>query len=401
MEQAKPEDSLMLIVNAGSSSLKMALYARPLQNQPVVMATIDRLGEQGSRWSIASDSFTEAPPAPNTILSHSDALNTFFDWMNDNALLRRVCVAGHRVVHGGALYAQPTWITRSVLDDLKRLVPMDPGHLPQAISCIQVVARRSLRLPQIACFDTAFHQTMPRRAKALPLPRRFASQGVVRYGFHGLSYESILHELAVSGLDQRGKRTIIAHLGNGSSMVALRDGRSVDTTMGMTPTGGLMMGTRSGDIDPGALLFLAKRFNLTSDQLDAMVNTESGLLGVSNLSGDLRDLQEASGNEHAQEAIDLYCYLARKQLGGLIAVLGGLDYLVFTGGIGQHSAQVRLGICSGLEELGIRLDGSLNSANDRRISDKHGRTHVLVLPTNEDLMIARHTDRLAGERDPL
>lgn len=386
---------MILIVNAGSSSLKVSLYQRHPQLIPHVTAAIDRLDGEGGRWKIRETDRPRPEERSAILANHADALSWFLEWVDEHGYRDQIEAGAHRIVHGGSAYSKPVAIDDDVINELTRLIPMDPGHLPQAIACIETVRRRLPELPQIACFDTAFHRSMPRLARQLPMPRRLEAQGIVRYGFHGLSYEYIQAELAALDPDSREKRTIIAHLGNGASMVALRNGQPIDTTMGMTPTGGLMMGTRTGDLDPGTLVYLMRTIGLDAMALDSLVNKESGLLGVSGISGDMRDVQEAAAEDgHAREALDLFCYQAKKHLGALTAVLGGLDRLVFTGGIGEHASAIRGSICVGLEFLGIHLDQARNASHRPVISGDRGTVEVRVMPTNEDVMIARHAERM-------
>ncbi len=386
---------MILIVNAGSSSLKVALYHRYPRLELEVTATIDRLDGRGSSWIIHRSNGDESAADVPGLASHRDALLGLLAWMDEHNYCQWIQAVGHRVVHGGSVYSKPVAIDDGVVQDLHRLIPLDPEHLPQALACIAAVREWAPNLPQIACFDTAFHHSMPRVAKLLPLPRYLREHGTVRYGFHGLSYEYIQQELEMRDPRAREKRTIIAHLGNGASMVAVRDGQSIDTTMGMTPTGGLMMGTRIGDTDPGTLVYLMRTLNLDATALETLVNKESGLRGVSGISGDMRDILAASGNnEDARDAIDLFCYQAKKHLGALVAVLGGLDRLVFTGGIGEHAANVRSSICGRLEFLGIQIDAARNASHQSIISPDCGRVEVRVIPTDEDLMIARHAEQM-------
>jgi acetate kinase len=278
-----------------------------------------------------------------------------------------------------------------LLAELRSLIPFAPLHLPSAIQCIEAVRAHFPDLPQVVCFDTAFHRNMPELAQRFPLPRELWYDGVRRYGFHGLSYEYIVSALGTEG---RG-RLVIAHLGNGASLAAVRDGRSMDTTMGFTPTGGVMMGTRSGDLDPGVLLHLMNEMGYTPHQIDDLVSRHSGLLGLSGISPDMKTLLEQRDREpHAAQAIELFCYQLRKQIGAFAAVLGGLDDLVFTGGIGERAAPVRAEVCHGLEHLGVIVDDELNAVHAEVISRPGSACTVRVIPTNEDLMIARHVREL-------
>jgi acetate kinase len=356
----------ILTVNTGSSSVKLALYER------------DSL----------VDSRSEDCEGPD-VESFRAAIERYLmglegDWPD---------AVGHRIVHGGSHHTSPCRITPDVLARIRELAPLLPDHLPQAIEAVEAVGRLATEATQVACFDSAFHRTMPRVARLLPLPRRYLDAGVMRYGFHGLSYEYVARELRRLDSERAGGLAVVAHLGNGASMAALREGVSVETTMGFTPTGGLVMSTRTGDLDPGVLVYLRQREALSAEDLSQLVNQEAGLLGVSELSSDMRDLL-ASDDARAAEAVELFCYQARKHIGSLATVLGGLDTLVFTGGIGEHAASIRLRICDNLEHLGVELDRSANDAGAALVSSPRGRVAVRVLATDEDLMIARHTREL-------
>jgi acetate kinase len=283
-------------------------------------------------------------------------------------------------------------VTADLLATLRSLIPVDPEHLPQAIAAIEGLSDALPAVPQVACFDTAFHRTMPRVAQTYALPRRYTDAGVVRYGFHGLSYEYVVERLRTIDPSAARGRVVIAHLGNGASMAAIRDGRSVDTTMGFSPTGGLVMSTRPGDLDPGVVIYLQREAGLTLENAGRVLNKEAGLLAVSTTSADMQDLlAREESDPRAAEAIALFCYTARKSLGALAAVLAGLDALIFTGGIGEHAAPVRARICAGVEFLGIHIDDDRNAANASLISPDTGPVAVRVIRTDEDLMIARHT----------
>lgn len=302
----------------------------------------------------------------------------------------RFSAAGHRIVHGGRYFREPQRINANVINKLKKLVLFAPLHLPRQIALIEGVTQHYPDLPQVACFDTAFHWSMPEVAQRFPLPRNLWDEGVMRYGFHGLSYEYIVSMLG----DGVGGRAIIAHLGNGASMVALKDGQPIDTSMGLTPTGGFMMGTRSGDLDPGVLLFLLRK-GWTVEQLAALLDYQSGLLGVSGVSSEMKTLLERSAQDpNAAQAVEMFCYQVRKFIGAYAAALGGLDILIFTGGIGERAAEVRAMIARGLSFLGIELDEAANAQHAQVISTETSRCSVRVIKTDEDLMIARHTRRL-------
>jgi acetate kinase len=295
-------------------------------------------------------------------------------------------------------HTAPELVSRELLDELHRISPYDPEHLPREIELIETLRQRHPELPQVACFDTAFHRTMPRVARMLPIPRRFDAKGIQRYGFHGLSYAFLMEELARLGDPAAtAGRVILAHLGNGASMAAVRDGKGIDTSMGFTPTAGLVMSTRSGDLDPGLAPYLARTEQISTRQFYEMVNHESGLLGVSETSSDMRDLlAQESGDARAAEAVALFCYQAKKWIGSYAAALGGLDTLVFAGGIGENAPVIRARICEGLEFLGIEIEAEQNAANEGVISAASGRVAVRVIHTDEELMIARTVGRVLG-----
>jgi acetate kinase len=304
---------------------------------------------------------------------------------------------GHRVVHG-MLHTAPELVTTKLLDELKNIIPFDPEHLPRELELIEALRHRYRELPQVVCFDTAFHRSMPLVARQLPIPRRYAAKGVQRYGFHGLSYTFLMQELARLG-DPAGAqgRVILAHLGSGASLAAVQDGRCIDTSMGFTPTAGLVMGTRSGDLDPGLMSYLVLTDAMTALQFQTMVNHESGLLGVSESSADVRDLLDREASDpRAAEALALFCYQAKKWIGSFAAALGGLDTLVFAGGIGENAAAVRKRICDGLNYLGIDIDENANSRHARRISTDTGSVTVRVIRTDEESVIATASLRLLG-----
>ena len=386
----KPNDSQILTVNGGSSSVKFALYAAVEPLKRGLYGTVDRIGLSGTNLT-----FHEANGKPKArrelaAVDHKSAANTLLDWLETHPDFASVKAVGHRVVHG-MKHTEPEIVTPELLAELHRISPYDPDHLPREIELIEAFRQRHPKLPQVACFDTAFHQTMPRVAKLLPIPRRFDAKGIQRYGFHGLSYAYLMEELARLGDPAATKgRVILAHLGNGASLAAVRDGKSMDTSMGFTPTAGLVMSTRSGDLDPGLAPYLARTEKMTTRQFYKMVNHESGLLGVSETSSDMRDLLDhEKGDVRAAEAVALFCYQAKKWIGSFAAVLGGLDTLVFAGGIGENAAFVRSRICEGLNFLGIELDESRNAQAAPAISVTGGRVTVRVIRTDEELMIAR------------
>ena len=392
---ASQHDARLLTINTGSSSLKAALYEMGQSERLALAVQAERIGLSGSQIRITDDQGKTLLDQQRELQDHESALQTLFDWLQAHAPGKKPDAVGHRVVHGGSRYSAPQLIDVELVRTLQELTPIDPNHLPQAIAAIQAVGRSYPNLPQVACFDTAFHRTMPRVAQMFALPRNYWDAGVVRYGFHGLSYEYIMQELRSQDSAAASGRVVLAHLGNGASMAAVLEGRSIDTTMGFTPTGGLVMGTRTGDLDPGVLLYLLESRGMNPAALNTLVNRQSGLLGVSGISADMHDLlDKASSYEHAAEAIDLFCYQAKKILGAFAAALGGLETLVFTGGIGEHAAPVRRHICERLEFLGIALDEKRNKAHAPIISRDGSAVVVRVMKTNEDLMIARHTYRL-------
>ena len=387
----------ILAINSGSSSLKVALYEMDEVEKLLVAIEVRRIGIPGGRIR-ASDAQGETLFDREVNLpDHAAALNTVLKWLRSEN--HEIHAVGHRVVHGGPHYSGPQVITAGVVSALRELTPIDPDHMPQAISAIETVRREHPSLIQVACFDTAFHRQMPRVAQICPLPAHFYDDGVLRYGFHGLSYEYVISELRRLDGELADGRVVIAHLGNGASMAALHQGKSVDTSMGFTPTAGLLMGTRSGDIDPGVLLHLIEGKKMSAKAVNHLLNKDSGLLGVSGISEDMQDLLEhANGDSRASLAIELFCLRAKKYLGAYAALLGGLDAVVFTAGIGEHSPEVRERICSGLQFMGVQLDPARNLESAPVISAKSSQVKVRVIKTNEELMIARHTARLMASQ---
>jgi acetate kinase len=383
----------ILTINSGSSSLKCALYQMGRGEKLLLSAHIERIGLKDSLFRIEAASGETLIAEKRQLPDHDAALGALLRWFQTNEPGRELDAVGHRVVHGGLAYTQPSIVNPQLLTTLEEMVPLAPDHLPQELRAIRAVSRSFPNLRQVACFDTAFHRHMPRLAQIYALPRGFSDEGIIRYGFHGLSYEYIMQELKKkAGARVANGRVIIAHLGNGASMAAVHHGRGVDTTMGFTPTSGLVMSTRSGDLDPGIILYLLREKGLDVSGVNDLVNERAGLLGVSGLSADMKDLlAEEATNPQAAEAVALFCYQAKKFLGALCTVLGGLDTLVFTGGIGENAAQVRQRICEGVEFVGIRLDPVRNRANASIISRDESPTTVRVMKTNEELMIARHT----------
>jgi acetate kinase len=384
----------ILTINCGSSTLKFELFEAAEGERSLARGVVDRIGGRGSA-ELSSES-GERKVQPTAVADHGEATLQAIRLLESSGFLVGLEAVGHRVVHGGARFSGPVHLDAGAEESIEELAELAPLHNGPALAAIRAV-REVLGpgMPQVVAFDTAFHSRMPRVARLFALPRRLADEGVLRYGFHGLSYEYTMGELRALDPEAAVGRVLIAHLGNGASMVAVRGGVGLDTTMGFTPTGGLAMGTRSGDLDPGVLLYLLEEKKLSPPEMGELINRRAGLLGVSETTADMRDLlsREAS-DPRAAEAVALFCYQAKKFLGALAAALRGLDTLVFTGGIGEHAATVRWRICEGLEFLDLRLDGSRNAEHAPVISRNDGSVTVRVIPTDENLMIARHTRRL-------
>jgi acetate kinase len=384
----------LLAVNTGSSSVKLALYRDGSPLTELCRISVEPIGGPGTRIrsTSAGGLTTNEPMAAG---DHRTALLNALDYARHTFGFSLEAV-GHRVVHGGVTHVTPERITDALLSDLRTLTRVDPEHMPQALEAVAAITERYPEVPQVACFDTAFHRTMPTVAQRYALPQWTVDAGVRRYGFHGLSCEFIVSKLAEFDPATLGGRSLIAHLGNGASITAVQRGVSVETTMGFSPTGGVIMGTRSGDLDPTVLTYLGRTAHKDLDALDRLTNHESGLLGVSGLSSDVRVLLEASASASAREALDLFCYTARKYMGALTAVLDGVDTVVFTGGIGEHAAVIRDGICRGLGHLGIQLDPERNASNADVISASESAAIVRVIATDEEFVIAKHVQHLLG-----
>jgi acetate kinase len=393
----KPADRCILTINGGSSNIKFAVYpaGEPLKRR--LYGTVDRIGMSGTNLTFHDPATNHQDSSSLDASDHRSAATFLMDWLEDQRRFESVRAVGHRVVHG-MHHTAPELVTQELLEELHRISPYDPDHLPSEIELIEVFRQRHPKLPQVACFDTAFHCTMPRVAKLLPIPRCYDAKGVQRYGFHGLSYAYLMEELARLGDPAATTgRVILAHLGNGASMAAVRDGKSIDTSMSFTPTAGLVMSTRSGDLDPSLLPYFARTEQMTAKRFSVMVNHKSGLLGVSETSSDMRDLLAREAHDiRAAEAVALFCYQAKKWIGSFAAALGGLDTLVFAGGIGENAPLVRTRICDGLGVLGIELSESRNVETAGVISTDASRATVRVIRTDEDLMIARSVCRILG-----
>jgi len=392
--------SNVLTINGGSSSIKFALYRTNEPLTRILYGNIDRIGLPDSKLTFTNEKENKKDTLIIKASDHRSAINVLIHWLEKQIDFSVLAGIGHRVVHG-MHHTSPEIITPELLDELHRISPLDLDHLPAEIELIEVFRQRHPKLPQVACFDTAFHQTMPRVAKLLPIPRRFDKKGIQRYGFHGLSYSYLMEELArVAGPEAAQGRVILAHLGSGASMAAVKDGKSIDTSMGFTPASGIMMGTRPGDLDPGVTWYIIQSEHLTPKQFNHLINHESGLLGISETSADMHDLLALEKEDiRASEAVSLFCYQTRKWIGAFAAALGGLDTLVFAGGIGENSPVVRSRICDNLEFLGIELDEKQNKANAAIISIKNGKTVVRMIHTDEEWMIAKTVRQMISHRE--
>jgi len=391
-------DDYALVLNAGSSSLKFCVYRRPnaaawqlaSRGQIDGIGTTPRLSAKDEGGASLVDEKLDA-----SVGDGRAALEVLARWLHASYRGARILGVGHRVVHGGATYATPVLVTPAVIEKLKALVPLAPLHQPYNIAAIEAVAERLPGVPQVACFDTSFHRHQPAVAELVPLPKAIRDAGVQRYGFHGLSYEYIASVLPEAAPEIARGRVIVAHLGSGASLCALQDGRSIDSTLGFTALDGLCMGTRPGTVDPGVILHLFQGLGLSAKDVETMLYKQSGLLGISGISNDMRDLLPSEAPA-ARLAVDYFVYQAAKQIGALAAVLGGVDGLVFTAGIGEHSAPIRRRLCEASAWLGVRLDIDANDRHGPRISTLDSPVSAWVIPTNEELMIARHTGAMLG-----
>ncbi len=388
----------VLTINGGSSSIKVALFEVGDSLQRILEGGIDRIGLPEAAFVVKglnqADNFNRSVTAPN----HTAAVGVLMDWIEERIRRGELTAVGHRVVHGGPKYSEPQRITTEMVEELHQLRPFDPEHLPEEILLTEAFQRRFPDLVQVACFDTDFHHDLPHVAQLLPIPRRYEAQGVRRYGFHGLSYAFLIEELAhVAGPQAARGRVILAHLGNGASLAAVYEGKSVDTSMGLTPAAGVPMSTRSGDLDPGLVWYLARTEKITAKKFNEMVNFQSGLLGVSETSSDMHDLLKREKQDaRAADAVALFCYQVKKWVGAFAAALGGVETLVFAGGIGENAPTVRARICDGLAFLGIELEEKRNMASAAVISTEASRVTVRVLHTDEEWMIAKLVCRVLG-----
>ena len=397
MDSSTPAD-VVLVLNAGSSSLKFAMYASAgaLAWQAVARGQIEGIGTTPQMIVKAADgSLLPVPALASSVVDGRAALAFLVAWLNETFAGARIVGVGHRVVHGGPNHSSPVVVTPAILDELRKLEPLAPLHQPYNLGAIDAVAQRLPGVPQVACFDTSFHRGQPAVAELVPLPAELRKGGLQRYGFHGLSYEYIASVLPDIAPAIASGRVIIAHLGSGASLCALRERRSVDSSLGFTALDGLCMGTRPGALDPGVVLYLFQGLGMSAQEVETVLYKRSGLLGISGISSDMRDLL-ASDAASARLAIDYFVYRAAREIGAMAAVLGGLDAIVFTAGIGEHSAEVRQRICEASAWLGLQLDRAANDAHATCISAPGSKVSAWMIPTNEELMIARHTGRLLG-----
>ncbi|MDQ2721062.1 MAG: acetate/propionate family kinase [Bacteroidota bacterium] len=383
-------DDCILSVNGGSSSIKFSLYKNNEPLEQLFTGEIENIGTKKATLNFNNNRDQQKESSDFEASDHDQAANHLIDFLEKQEHFDSVKAIGHRLVHG-MKHTKPELINDDLLNELKKISALDPEHLPEEIKLIKVFKKRYPKLKQVACFDTSFHTSMPVVAKLLSIPRRYYEMGIQRYGFHGLSYAYLMEELKrVAGEETAKGKIILAHLGSGASLAAVKDGKSIDTSMGFTPTSGLPMGTRTGDLDPGVAWYLMQFGKLNPKQFSHLINHESGLLGISETNSDMRELMKIEDTDNrAKEAIELFCYQTKKWIGSYVAALGGLDVLIFSGGIGEHSPEVRSKICNGLEFLGIELDEIKNINNEEIISAEKSRVSVRVIKTNEELMIAK------------
>jgi acetate kinase len=386
----------ILVINSGSSSVKFALFATERKMPRLFSGALERIGLPQGRMLVKDSTGKVLVETPVSLASHREALALLLNTLKNRLATPTLVAVGHRVVHGGSYCDCPLPVTRELEARLKRLIPLAPLHQPHNLAGISAIREIDGSLLQVACFDTAFHHTLPRLARLTGLPRAIQDGGIRRYGFHGLSYEYVVGTLREQGVNVEQERIIVAHLGNGASMCALRNGRSVETTMGFSTLAGLMMGTRSGDLDPGAVLYLMTEMGLDAGAVQTLLYKKSGLLGVSGISSDMRELLNRRDDPPAKEAIELFCYRARHHLAALTASLGGIDRFVFTGGIGAYASEIRENICQGLAYLGLRIDIAANQENAATISAHGAAVTLQTLVSDEEHMIARHVLRLSA-----
>ena len=386
------ENPYVLTINAGSSSIRFGVYETNDFSQRL-SGKIDRIGLNASELIINTTNGNGNTKQNINIPDFHTASVSLIDWLEKQDCLPQIKMIGHRVVHG-MKHTKAEVITSDLLEELNSITSYDPDHLPAELEIIEILQQKYPRLLQVACFDTAFHTTIPEVAKIFAIPKTYYEQGIQRYGFHGISYSYLMEELSRHNKLESNGRVILAHLGNGASIAAVKNGKCIDTSMGFTPVGGIVMSSRSGDLDPGVAWYLMQK-GMDAKQFNDVINHQSGLLGISGISSDMQDLLKGEReNEDASLAIEIFCYQAKKYIGGYAAALGGLDILVFSGGIGENAASIRRRICDGLDYLNLKLNVEQNNKNGRQISTDDSRVKVYVIPTNEELMIARTTAAL-------
>jgi acetate kinase len=402
IRSTKPDHACILTINGGSSSIKFALFESRDPLQQILHGEIDRIGLPQATLRV--DGLLPAGHVLRQVAApdHAAAVRALMDYIEERGTHGALTAVGHRVVHGGPKYSAPQRISEEMIEDLRGLSSFDPEHMPEELLLIEAFSHRFPDVPQVACFDTAFHHDLPRVARLLPIPRRYEAQGLRRYGFHGLSYSFLMDELArVAGATAARGRVILAHLGSGASLAAVHHGKSVDTSMGLTPAAGVPMSTRSGDLDPGLIAHLARTEHMTPEQFNEMVNFQSGLLGISETSSDMRELiDHETQDARAAEAVSVFCYQVKKWVGAFAAAMGGVDTLVFSGGIGGNAPIVRARTCEGLGFLGIALDPQRNAQSAPLISPDTGAVPVRVMHTNEALVIAKSVMAILNPGEP-
>lgn len=394
--------SSILTFNAGSSSLKIGVFDTKKSLAALASASIEGIGQKTQTFMSTQLSDVSTSSSNVSCTNHTEAASYALQWLKNIDLIPLdVSAVGHRIVHGGALYHSAQLVSQQMLDDIRPLAEIDPEHMPASLATIEKIQESLPNVPHVVCFDTAFYRDLPKVASRLPLPRKYHDLGLRRYGFHGLSYKYLLQEFRSNeGVDAANGRIIFAHLGSGASLCATKHGSPVDTTMGFSPAGGIPMSTRSGDIDPSVAWFLHRTAGQSPSQIQKTLSQESGLLGVSGSTSDMRTLLELQQtDQRASEAVELFCYSVAKSIGSLSVTIGGLDSLVFSGGIGERSAEIRQRVCSNLKYLGVVLDDDRNANSERLISRLGSPAGVHVIPTNESQMIARETELIVKGRN--
>ena len=388
----KNANSNILVINVGSSSIKFALYSMDGNPNKIFLGEIKRIGLSGPEFTVVNNTLEKSEIIIDAT-NFREAAEVLIEWLKKQKEFEQTICIGHRIVHG-MKHTQAEIIDDDLLKELDKISNYDPDHLPAEIEMVRLFKKHFPSLMQVACFDTAFHTTIPAMAKTFAIPKKYYEEGIQRYGFHGISYSYLMQELKKEDAAEANGKIILAHLGNGASLAAVKAGKCIDTSMGFTPAGGIMMSTRSGDLDPGVAWYLMQK-GMNAKDFNNLINHQSGLLGISGISSDMQDLlQHGKENKNAALAIDIFCYQVKKYIGGYAAVLGGLDTLVFSGGIGEHSPEVRSKICDNLEFLGIELDEIKNMNNEAVISTETSKVKVYVIKTNEEEMIAKMTGEL-------